>query len=116
MSSQGDFVVVERKVGVASVLLVMLMAMVFISVAINFYYWQQVQELSEVVKVLSSDVKRLSKSVSDLETRYRAIDMLVELQIRSIVVRALRDLGFTQEEIEALLQTYLGNRTASAPG
>jgi len=112
MSGQ-DFVVVERKVGVASVLLVMLMVMVFISVAINFYYWQQVQELTATVKVLSGDVKRLSKSVSDLEARYRAVDMLVELQIRSIVVKTLRDLGLSQEEIEALLQTYLGNRTTS---
>jgi hypothetical protein len=113
MSGQ-DFVVVERKVGVASVLLVMLMVMVFISVAINFYYWQQVQELTATVKVLSGDVKRLSKTVSDLETRYRAVDMLVELQIRSIIMRSLRDMGFSQEEIEALLQTYLGNRTTTS--
>jgi hypothetical protein len=115
MSGQ-DFVVVERKVGVASVLLVMLMLMVFISVAINFYYWQQVQELAATVKVLSGDVKRLSKTVSDLETRYRAVDMLVELQIRSIIMRSLRDMGFSQEEIEALLQTYLGNRTTTSGG
>jgi predicted PurR-regulated permease PerM len=123
--AQGEeFVVAERRVSATAAILVMLMVMVFLSVAINFYYWQQVQELNTNLKLLTQQLKGLQRDVQELSRgleSYRAVNALLELQMRSMVIKMLRDMGFSEEEIAQFLKewyraTYNITRAYSATG
>jgi predicted PurR-regulated permease PerM len=109
MSGQQEYVVAERRVSATAVLLVMLMVMVFLSVAINFYYWQQVQELNTNLKLLTQQLKGLQRDVQELSSgldSYRAVNALIELQMRSMVIKMLRDMGFSDAEIQQLIEKW----------
>jgi len=119
-SGQGseEYVVVERRVSATAVILVMLMVMVFMSVAINFYYWQQVQELNNNIKLLTQQLKSLQRDVQDLSKgleSYRAVNALIELQMRSMVIKMLKDMGFSDYEIQQFLERWY-NITRSSGG
>jgi hypothetical protein len=104
-----DYVVVERKVSATAVVIVMLMVMVFVSIVIQFYYYSTVQDLARTVSDLSSSVRVLRYSTSELSRSlesYRAVNVIVELQMRSILIKTLRDMGFSESEIQAILARY----------
>jgi predicted PurR-regulated permease PerM len=106
MSGQQEYVVAERRVSATAVLLVMLMVMVFLSVAINFYYWSQIQELNNNIRLLTVQLKSLQSDIKELNQgmeSYRAVNALIELQMRSMVVKMLRDMGFSDAEIQQLI-------------
>ena len=108
-SASEEFVVVERRVSATAVLLVMLMVMVFMSVAINFYYWQQVQELNTNIKLLTQQLKSLQRDVQELSKgleSYRAVNALIELQLRTMIVKTLKDMGFSDAEIQQFLEKW----------
>jgi predicted PurR-regulated permease PerM len=109
VSQQEEYVVAEKRVSATAAILVMLMVMVFLSVAINFYYWQQVQELNTNLKLLTQQLKGLQRDVQDLSRgleSYRAVNALLELQMRSMVIKMLRDMGFSEEEITQFLKEW----------
>jgi predicted PurR-regulated permease PerM len=109
VAQREEFVVAERRVSATAAILVMLMVMVFLSVAINFYYWQQVQELNTNLKLLTQQLKGLQRDVQELSRgleSYRAVNALVELQMRSMVIKMLRDMGFSEEEIAQFLKEW----------
>jgi len=109
VSQHEEYVVAEKRVSATAAILVMLMVMVFLSVAINFYYWQQVQELNTNLKVLNQQLRGLQRDVQDLSRgleSYRAVNALVELQMRSMVIKMLRDMGFSEEEIAQFLKEW----------
>jgi predicted PurR-regulated permease PerM len=109
MSGQQEYVVAEKRVSATAVLLVMLMVMVFLSVAINFYYWQQVQELNTNIKLLTQQLRSMQRDIQDLSKgleSYRAVNALVELQVRSMVIKMLRDMGFSDYEIQQYLEKW----------
>jgi predicted PurR-regulated permease PerM len=108
-SATEEYVVVERRVSATAVLLVMLMVMVFLSVAINFYYWQQIQEINSNLKLLTQQLKSLQRDIQDLSKgleSYRAINALLELQIRSMVIKMLKDMGLSDEEIMKFMERW----------
>jgi predicted PurR-regulated permease PerM len=108
-SASEEYVVVERRVSATAVILVMLMVMVFLSMAINFYYWQQVQELNTNIKMLTQQLKSLQRDVQDLSKgleSYRAVNALIELQMRSMVIKMLKDMGFSDYEIQQYLEKW----------
>jgi len=107
--SSEEYVVVERKVSATAVILVMLMVMVFMSVAINFYYWQQIQDLNNNIKLLTQQLKSMQRDIQDLNQgleSYRAINALLELQMRSMVIKTLKDMGFSDAEIQQFLEKW----------
>jgi predicted PurR-regulated permease PerM len=107
--SSEEYVVVERKVSATAVILVMLMVMVFLSVAINFYYWQQIQDLNNNIKLLTQQLKSMQRDIQDLNQgleSYKAINALLELQMRSIVIKTLKDMGFSDTEIQQFLEKW----------
>jgi predicted PurR-regulated permease PerM len=107
--SSDQYVVVERRVSATAVILLMLMVMMFMSVAINFYYWQQVQELNTNIKLLTQQLKSVQRDVQDLSKgleSYRAINALLELQMRSTVIKMLKDMGFSEEEIMKFIERW----------
>ena len=106
---QEEYVVAEKRVSATAVLLVMLMVMVFLSVAINFYYWQQVQDLNTNIKLLTQQLKSMQRDIQDLSRgleSYRVVNALLELQMRSVVVRSLKDMGFSDYEIQQFLEKW----------
>jgi predicted PurR-regulated permease PerM len=109
VSQHEEYVVAEKRVSATAAILVMLMVMVFLSVAINFYYWQQVQELNTNLKLLTQQLRGLQRDVQELSRgleSYRAVNALVELQMRSMVIKMLRDMGFSEEEIAQFLKEW----------
>jgi predicted PurR-regulated permease PerM len=115
--SHEDYVVVERRVSATAVLLVMLMIMVFLNVTISIYYWQQLQELNSNIKILTERIRSLQRDIRDLSEAlesYRAINALIELQMRSIVIKMLREMGFSEEEIVRLLERWYNITRSSA--
>jgi len=106
---QEEYVVAEKRVSATAVLLVMLMVMVFLSVAINFYYWQQVQDLNTNIKLLTQQLKSMQRDIQDLSRgleSYRVVNALLELQMRSVVVKSLKDMGFSDYEIQQFLEKW----------
>lgn len=109
MVQQEEYVVAEKRVSATAVLLVMLMVMVFLSVAINFYYWQQVQDLNTNIKLLTQQLKSMQRDIQDLSRgleSYRVVNALLELQMRSVVVKSLKDMGFSDYEIQQFLEKW----------
>jgi predicted PurR-regulated permease PerM len=118
MSGQQEYVVAEKRVSATAAMLVMLMVMVFLSVAINFYYWQQVQELNTNLKVLNQQLKSMQRDVQDLSRgleSYRAVNALMEIQMRSMVIKMLKDMGFSDYEIQQFLEKWY-NITKTSSG
>ena len=108
----------EKRVSATAVLLVMLMVMVFLSVAINFYYWNQIQELNNNIKLLTLQLKSMQGDIRELNQgmeSYRAVNALLELQMRSIVVKSLKDMGFSDYEIQQFLEKWY-NITKTSSG
>jgi len=108
-SGPEEYVVAEKRVSATAAILVMLMVMVFLSVAINFYYWQQVQELNTNLELLNQQLKSMQRDIQDLSKgleSYRAINALLELQMRSMVVKTLKDMGFSDAEIQQFLEKW----------
>jgi predicted PurR-regulated permease PerM len=118
MSQAGsEYVVVERRVSATAVILVMLMVMVFMSTAISFYYWQQLQELNTNIKMLTQQLKSLQRDVQDLSKgleSYRAINALIEVQMRSMVIKMLKEMGFSDAEIQRILEMWYNITKASS--
>jgi predicted PurR-regulated permease PerM len=117
MSGQQEYVVAERRVSATAAMLVMLMVLVFLSVAINFYYWQQVQELNTNLRLLNQQLKSVQRDVQDLSRgleAYRAVNALLELQMRSVVIKMLRDMGFSDYEIQQYLEKWYNITSARA--
>jgi predicted PurR-regulated permease PerM len=115
-SGSEEYVVVERRVSATAIILVMLMIMVFLSVAINFYYWQQIQDLNNNIRLLTQQLKSMQKDIQDLNKgmeSYRAINALLELQMRSMVIKTLKDMGFSDAEIQQFLEKWY-NMTESS--
>ena len=109
MAQREEYVVAEKRVSATAAMLVMLMVMVFLSVAINFYYWNQIQELNTNLKLLTVQLKSLQSDIKELNRgmeSYRAVNALVELQMRSMVIKMLRDMGFSEEEIAQFLKEW----------
>jgi len=116
--SGSEFVAVERRVSATAVILVMLMAMVFLSVAINFYYFYQVQELNTNLRLLNQQLKSMQRDMQELSKgleSYRAVNALVEFQMRSMVIKMLRDMGFSDYEIQQYLEKWY-NVTKTSSG
>jgi predicted PurR-regulated permease PerM len=114
--SSEEYVVVEKRVSATAVILVMLMIMVFMSVAINFYYWQQIQDLNNNIKLLTQQLKSMQRDIQDLNQgleSYKAINALIELQMRSTVIKMLKDMGFSDTEIQQFLAKWY-NMTMSS--
>jgi predicted PurR-regulated permease PerM len=118
VAQQEEYVVAEKRVSATAAILVMLMVMVFLSVAINIYYWQQVQELNTNIKLLTQQLKSMQRDIQDLSRgleSYRAINALLELQMRSVVVKSLKDMGFSDYEIQQFLEKWY-NMTKATSG
>ena len=118
MAQQEEYVVAEKRVSATAAILVMLMVMVFLSVAINIYYWQQVQEMNTNIKLLTQQLKSMQRDIQDLSRgleSYRAINALLELQMRSVVVKSLKDMGFSDYEIQQFLEKWY-NMTKATSG
>jgi len=117
MSNQQEYVVAEKRVSATAVLLVMLMVMVFLAVAINFYYWSQVQELNTNLKLLNQQLRSMQSDIRELNRgmeSYRAINALLELQMRSMVIKMLKDMGFSDYEIQQYLEKWYNITSTSA--
>jgi len=109
MSGSGEYVVVEKRVSATAVILVMMMAILFISMIIQFYYYSNINDLVSSIRMLSSDVRALRYVTNDLSRgleSYRAINAIIELQMRSMLVKMLRDMGFSESEITRVLEKY----------
>ena len=109
-TQQESYVVVEKRISGVALLLLMMMVMLFLSIAINFYYYNTVQELKSNLKTLSSEIKVLTENIERLSEdmkHYRAINLLLELQVRSLLMKTLTEMGFTKQEIEYLIEKYL---------
>jgi hypothetical protein len=87
----------------------MMMAIIFISVVIQLYYYSNIQDLVTSVKMLSSEVRTLRYVTSELSRgldSYKSINVIIELQMRSMLVKMLRDMGFSESDIERILREY----------
>jgi len=107
--SDRDYVVVEKKVSSTAVLIFMLMFMVFLSLVIQLYYFSVVSELNSSIKSLQSEVRSLRYSASEISRgleAYRSMNIIVELQMRSMLIKMLRDMGFSEEDVSRIISQY----------
>ena len=103
------YVIAERpRISASAVLLLVLIIMNAVSIFAAMSYWARVQELQNEVSLLRSELKNLASQLSVLNEhmkRYRAIDELIELYIKQLVIKTYKELfpSLSEEELKKLL-------------
>ncbi|MEM1560121.1 MAG: hypothetical protein QXN35_01050 [Ignisphaera sp.] len=118
MSDSGQYVVVEKKRSTASVLLLLVVVINAISILFNIsvvtQYMSKINEIERSVDRLYISINALDRSVSELSSSYKPINMVMDIYVKYTAAKMISELfGIQFDEAFKIVSEY-GKQTSTS--